>query len=63
MLESGWFRMDGAVATSLTTTIQDPAFYAVLVERVSAYAVASLPFEFCSQDNGDLVASGLFGDE
>ena len=59
--ESGWFELDGASATSSTTTIQDPAFLAVLVEakRLSS---ASLPFTLGDQSNGDLLPSSLSGD-
>ena len=59
--ESGWFELDGASASSPTTTISDPAFLAVLVEakRLSS---ASLPFTLGSQQNGDLLPSSLSGD-
>jgi hypothetical protein len=62
-MEAGWFRIDGALAQSSSTTIQDPAVYAVLVEKIGGYCVADLPFEVCSQDNGDLIAAGLSGDQ
>jgi hypothetical protein len=62
-IESGWFRMDGAVANSVATSIPDPAFYAVLIERIGQYAAADLPFEYCTQPNGGLVFSGLLGDQ
>jgi len=42
--------------------IQDPAFYAVLVERIGTYGAADLPFELCSQNNGDLLPRSLLGD-
>lgn len=60
--ESGWMRIDGAVATSPVLSIADPAFYAVLVERIGPYGAADLPFEYCTQDNGDLLPTGLHGD-
>ncbi len=61
--ESGWIRLDGAIAQSSTTVIQDPAFYAVLVEYVNAtQSAADLPFELCVQDNGALLPRGLQGD-
>ena len=61
--EAGWIRIDGAIAQSSTTVIQDPAFYAVLVEYVNAtQAVSDLPFELCLQDNGALLPRGLQGD-
>jgi hypothetical protein len=61
--ESGWLRIDGLVANSFgPETIQDPAVYAVLVERFGGYAAADLPFELCSQTNGDLLPVSNFGD-
>jgi len=61
--ESGWIRMDGAIAQSATTVVQDPAFYAVLIEYVNqTQAAADLPFEYCVQNNGALLPRGLAGD-
>jgi hypothetical protein len=51
------------VAASTAVSIADPAFYAVLVERIGSFAAADLPFELCSQDNGDLLPSGVQGDQ
>lgn len=59
--ESGWFRIDGAFATSSSVSIPNPAFYAVLVEHVGTHGVADLPFEYCSQDNGALLPDSLDG--
>jgi len=61
-VETGWFRVDGAVATSTARTILDPAIYAVLIDRIGTRGAADLPFELCSQDNGDLMAHGVNGD-
>ena len=61
-LESGWFKMDGAVAQSTSVAIEDPAFYGVLVEKIGNYAVADLPFELCHQTNGDLLPRSILGD-
>ncbi len=61
-VESGWFRMDGRSASSGAFTIQDPAFLALLVEKIQGFAGAALPFEIGQQDNGDLLADGPFGD-
>jgi len=61
-LESGWFKIDGAVAQSTQIVIPDPAFYAVLVEHIGSYGAADLPFELCSQNNGDLLPRSLLGD-
>jgi hypothetical protein len=60
--ESGWVCIDGCLATSQQETIADPAFYAVLVERIANYSVSDLPFECGRQDNGALLPRGLFGD-
>ncbi|MCB9915903.1 MAG: hypothetical protein H6828_12300 [Planctomycetes bacterium] len=60
--EAGWFRIEGAQAQSTTTTILNPAFYAVLVERIGPYAVADLPFESCSQPGGVLLPRSLTGE-
>lgn len=61
-LEAGWFKIDGAVAQSTQVVISDPAFYAVLLERIGSYGAADLPFELCSQNNGDLLPRSLLGD-
>jgi hypothetical protein len=50
------------VASSAQAEIQDPAVHAVLVERVSTYSVVDLPWELCTQSNGDLLPVSLFGD-
>ena len=55
-------RIEGAQAQSTTTTILNPAFYAVLVERIGPYAVADLPFESCSQPGGVLLPRSLTGE-
>jgi len=60
--ESGWIRVNGKVAQSSQAEIADPAVYAVLVERAGSYSVADLPWELCTQANGDLLPVGLFGD-
>lgn len=60
-IETGWFRVDGGVATSTTTTVVDPAVLAILVEtgRLSS---ATLPFTLGEQTNGDLLPGGNGGD-
>lgn len=60
--ESGWFKIDGLVANSTVESIVNPAIYAVLVEQVRGKAAADLPFEYCSQENGDLLPRNIFGD-
>ncbi|MBI5363307.1 MAG: hypothetical protein HZA53_09015 [Planctomycetes bacterium] len=61
-VETGWLRIDGNVAQSSATSFDDPAFLALLVERVGNYTVADLPFETGSQTNGDLLPRGVLGD-
>jgi len=60
--ETGWFRMDGALANSSATTLASPAIYAVLVEKIGNRGAADLPFENGLQDNGLILARGVFGD-
>ena len=60
---AGWIRLNGLVANSDgPETIEDPAIYAVLIERAGLYAAADLPWEECNQNNGDLLPLGNFGD-
>lgn len=62
-VESGWMRVYGGVAWSTAEAIDDPAVYAVLVERIGGYGAADLPFESVGfNDNGDLLPTGIFGD-
>jgi hypothetical protein len=61
--EAGWFKVDGDFAASTAAFISDPAIYAVLVERAGIFAVAALPFELCSQDNGALLPNGVLGQQ
>ena len=61
--ESGWMRVYGATAFSTAEQIQDPAIYAVLVERISMHGASDLPFESVAlQDNASLLPLGIFGD-
>ena len=60
--ESGWFRLEGALASSSSTSITSPAVYAVLVERVGPYAASDLPFELCSRTSGAILSRTLTGD-
>jgi hypothetical protein len=61
-VETGWFEMDGHVAWSTNTAIQDPAFLAFLVERTGTRAGAELAFETGRQPNGDLLPLTITGD-
>lgn len=60
--ESGWFRVWGDIASSTSTDIDDPAVYAVLIEAISSYGGADLPFESPDGNaNGKLLARSLDG--
>lgn len=62
-VETGWMRIYGDVAFSSAEQIENPAVYAVLVERIGGYGAADLPFEsVATQNNGDLLPRGIFGD-
>jgi hypothetical protein len=59
--ESGWIRMWGAIASSTSTDIADPAIYAVLIEKINSYGGADLPFESGKNLNGKLLARSQDG--
>lgn len=59
---AGWLVIDGDEAFSDAEVIHDPAIYALLVEREGAWKAATLPFEICSQVNGDLLPQSVLGD-
>jgi hypothetical protein len=62
-VETGWMRVYGDVAFSSAEQIENPAVYAVLIERIGGYGAADLPFEStATQNNGDLLPRGIFGD-
>jgi streptogramin lyase len=63
-VETGWFRVQGAVASSSSSDIPDPAVYAVLTDRVAgSLGAADLPFERCSRTTGALLEAGvIYGD-
>ena len=60
--ESGWMEIDGRMAYSSNTSIDDPAILAFLVERTAAGAGAEESFEVGTQANGDLLPLGPAGD-
>ncbi len=64
-MESGWIRLDGGLAQSGNgTQVEDPAFYAVLVDLWEVdHLMSALPFERCSQENGALLSGSLDGDQ
>jgi hypothetical protein len=59
--ESGWMRLEGHHASSTSTTLPDPAIYAVLLERIGDRGAADLPFENGQNPNGALLARSLDG--
>lgn len=62
MAEAGWFWVDGHVAFSTSTDIQDPAVLAVLIERSPGTGnefAAELPFFQGKQRGGDLLPAGI----
>ncbi|MEW6742914.1 MAG: hypothetical protein AB1486_09155 [Planctomycetota bacterium] len=61
-IETGWFRLDGGVASSSAVTLDDPTILGFLAETVLAFAEADLPFETGKQDNGDLLPRSVHGD-
>lgn len=61
--DAGWMRVYGGTAFSSAEQIQDPAVYAVLVEKAAGHGAADLPFESpATQTNGSLLPRGIFGD-
>lgn len=60
--ESGWMIIDGAIANSVAAEIENPAIYAVLVERVGRYAAADLPWECGVRLNGRLYPASNDGE-
>jgi hypothetical protein len=61
--KAGWFIVDGLVANSSVEAIQDPAIYAVLIECLGpGHCASDLPWELCSQTNGDLLPVSPLGD-
>ncbi|MEW6742916.1 MAG: hypothetical protein AB1486_09165 [Planctomycetota bacterium] len=61
-IESGWFRVDGGIASSSMASIDDPALIGCLLEFVGPFGSADLPFEEGTQANGDLLPRSVFGD-
>ena len=60
--ETGWYRLEGAIASSTAVSLPDPAIYAVHVERMGVTAGADLPWEQGAR-HGHLLPRGLFGDD
>jgi hypothetical protein len=54
--------IDGRMAYSVNTSIDDPAVLAFLIERTATGAGAEASFEVGTQVNGDLLPLGPAGD-
>ncbi|MFO0981213.1 MAG: hypothetical protein U1E76_05575 [Planctomycetota bacterium] len=61
-VETGWFRVDGGVASSSVVTLDDPAMVGMLLERIGRIGGSELPYEIGKQQNGDLLPRNVFGD-
>ena len=61
-LESGWIWIRGAIAQSVNTSINNPAIYAVLIERISNKGASDLPFERGKNGKASLFSGSIFGD-
>lgn len=61
-LESGWIWIRGAIAQSVNTSVNSPAIYAVLIERINNKGASDLPFERGENGKGSLFSSSIFGD-
>ena len=62
VIETGWFRFEGAVANSTFDTICDPSVYGVLVERIGNRGASDLPFEKGARTNGELISHDVLSD-
>ena len=64
LIETGWIRMWGAVATSSSLSIQDPSVLGMLVERIGNRGAADLPWESAGakRTNGKLLARSRDGE-
>ncbi len=60
-LEAGWIRFDGGTASSVASSISDPAVLVSLIEH-GQISSSQLPFVVGEQDNGDLLPTSIFGD-
>ncbi|MFO0985475.1 MAG: hypothetical protein U1E76_27710 [Planctomycetota bacterium] len=62
-IETGWFHVNGGVASSTSRTIDDPALVGMLIEHFAYFfGGATLPFEKGTQTNGDLLPRNVNGD-
>jgi hypothetical protein len=61
-IETGWYRMDGLLASSLIVSIADPAFLSMQIDRgVVGIGSAFLPYCVGTQDNGSLISHSVLG--
>jgi hypothetical protein len=61
--ETGWYEMDGLNSFSTAAQIVSPAFLAMQIQRIGGSQASSLAFQRGRQANGDLLPTGLFGDQ
>jgi len=61
-LEMGWYRLDGRIAFSSTSTYNDPAILAAHLDILEGHSAGLLPYAVGEQSNGDLVVLGPTAD-
>ena len=60
--ETGWYRFNGNIASSTSTSILNPALLALVLDRgVSGISSAYLPYGIGTQDNGKLLSHSTTG--
>jgi hypothetical protein len=60
--ETGWYRFNGNIASSSSTSILNPALLALVLDRgVSGISSAYLPYGIGTQDNGKLLSHSTTG--
>jgi hypothetical protein len=57
-IEMGWYRLDGRIAFSSTSTYNDPAIIAAHLDILDGSSAGVLPYGVGEQSNGDLVVLG-----
>ena len=61
-IEMGWYRLDGRIAFSGTSTYNDPAILAAHIDILDGSSAGVLPYGVGEQSNGDLVVLGPTAD-
>jgi hypothetical protein len=63
VIETGWYRVDGLLASSAIVSLPDPALLGMVIDRgVSGFGSAYLPYGIGTQTNGDLLSHSVTGD-